>query len=35
VVWIFTAEGVADLVNAFVQGIRIQLPAYHLGPAWA
>ena len=34
VVWIFTVEGVADLVNAFVQGARIQLPAYHLGPAW-
>jgi hypothetical protein len=34
VIWIFTVEGVGDLVTAFVQGFRVELPAYHLGPAW-
>lgn len=34
VVWIFTLEGVGDLVNAFIQGDRIELPRYQLGPAW-
>jgi len=34
VVWAFTVEGVGDLAVAFVQGFRIQLPGYHLGPAW-
>jgi hypothetical protein len=32
--WIFTLEGTGDLINAFVQGVRIQVPGYHLGPAW-
>jgi hypothetical protein len=34
VVWIFTLEGVGDLVNAFVQGNRIELYRYQLGAAW-
>src|SRR5690242_19221785 len=34
VVWTFTVEGIGDLVTAFVQGFRIQLPRYDLGPAW-
>jgi hypothetical protein len=34
VVWIFSLEGIADLVNAFVQGSRIELPRFHLGVAW-
>ena len=34
VVWIFTLVGVGDLVNAFAQGFRLELPKYHLGAAW-
>jgi hypothetical protein len=34
VVWIFTLEGVGDLVNAFVQGNRIELYRYELGAGW-
>jgi hypothetical protein len=34
VVWIFSLEGIADLVNDFVQGSRIELPRFHLGVAW-
>jgi hypothetical protein len=34
VVWLFTLEGVGDLVNAFVQGDRIELGRYRLGAGW-
>lgn len=34
VVWIFTLEGAGDLINAFVQGLRIEIARYHLGVAW-
>jgi hypothetical protein len=34
VVWIFTLEGVGDLVNAFIQGDRVELARFRLGPAW-
>ncbi|HEV2237951.1 MAG TPA: hypothetical protein VGR57_14925, partial [Ktedonobacterales bacterium] len=32
-VWLFTIEGLADFVNATVQGLRFNIPA-HMGPAW-
>jgi hypothetical protein len=32
--WTFSLEGVGDLLNAFVQGIRVDVPQYELGPAW-
>ena len=34
VAWIFTVEGVVDLLNAMVQGARIDLPTYDLGATW-
>jgi hypothetical protein len=34
VVWIFSVEGMADLLNALVQGLRIDLTSYQLGPTW-
>jgi hypothetical protein len=34
VVWIFTLEGVGDLVNAFAQGFRVEMPRFQLGVAW-
>jgi hypothetical protein len=34
VVWIFSVEGMADLLNALVQGFRIDLTSYQLGPTW-
>ena len=34
VVWIFTLEGAGDLINAFVQGLRVEMARYHLGVAW-
>jgi hypothetical protein len=34
VVWVFTLWGVGDLVNAFVQGDRIELGRYQLGAGW-
>ena len=34
VAWVFTVEGVADLFNAIIQGIRIDLPSYELGAVW-
>jgi hypothetical protein len=33
-VWLFTVEGLADFINATVQGLRFDIPAYHLGIAW-
>jgi hypothetical protein len=27
-------EGMADLLNALVQGLRIDLTSYQLGPTW-
>jgi hypothetical protein len=33
-VWIFSLEGMGDLLNALVQGVRIDLPSYQLGPTW-
>jgi hypothetical protein len=33
-VWTFSLEGVADLMNAFIQGIRVDVPRFELGPAW-
>ena len=32
-VWLFTVEGLADFINATVQGLRLNVPA-HLGLAW-
>ena len=34
VVWIFTLEGAGDLIDAFVQGLRVEMARYHLGVAW-
>jgi hypothetical protein len=34
VVWIFTLEGVGDLVNAFIQGDRVELARFKLGAGW-
>jgi hypothetical protein len=34
VVWVFSLEGIVDLANAIVRGVRIDLPRFHLGPAW-
>lgn len=34
VAWIFSLEGIGDLVNAFIQGGRVDLPSYELGAAW-
>jgi len=34
VLWIFTVEGAGDLINDFIQGARIHVASYHLGPAW-
>jgi hypothetical protein len=33
-IWLFTVEGLADFVTAFVQGGRIDITAYHLGIGW-
>ena len=33
-VWLFTVEGLADFINATVQGLRLGLPTYHLGIVW-
>lgn len=33
-VWLFTVVGLADFINATVQGLRFDIPAYHLGIAW-
>jgi hypothetical protein len=27
-------EGAGDLINDFIQGARIHVASYHLGPAW-
>src|SRR4030095_14166147 len=32
--WIFSLEGMGDLLNAFVQGLRVDLTSYQLGPTW-
>jgi hypothetical protein len=34
VVWIFSVVGIGDLVNAFIQGIRVDVPSFELGAAW-
>jgi len=34
VVWIFSVEGLGDLLNAFIQGIRADVPRFQLGAAW-
>jgi hypothetical protein len=34
VVWIFSLEGIGDLLNAFIQGGRVDLPSFELGAAW-
>lgn len=35
VIWLFNLEGTVDLINAFIQVVRVNLPAnYALGPAW-
>jgi len=34
VVWIFSVVGVGDLLNAFIQGIRVDVPRFLLGAAW-
>jgi hypothetical protein len=31
---IFSLEGIGDLLNAFIQGGRVDLPSYELGAAW-
>jgi hypothetical protein len=33
-VWIFSLEGMGDLLNALVQGLRVDLTRYQLGPTW-
>jgi hypothetical protein len=33
-VWIFSLEGMGDLLNAFFQGLRVDLTSYQLGPTW-
>jgi len=33
-VWLFTLEGLADFINATAQGLRFNIPNYHLGIAW-
>ena len=33
-VWLFTVEGLADFINAAVQGIRFGIPNYPLGIVW-
>ena len=34
VAWVFTVEGIADLLNAFIQGYRIDVSSYELGATW-
>jgi hypothetical protein len=34
IVWIFSVEGMGDLLNALIQGLRIDLTSYQLGPTW-
>jgi hypothetical protein len=34
VAWIFSLEGIGDLLNACIQGGRVDLPSYELGAAW-
>jgi hypothetical protein len=34
VVWVFSLVGIGDLVNAFVQGIRVDVPSFELGAGW-
>jgi hypothetical protein len=34
VVWIFIVLGISDLVNAFILGIRVDVPSFELGAAW-
>jgi len=33
-VWLFTVEGLADFINAIVQGLKFDIPSYNLGIAW-
>lgn len=33
-VWVFSIWGIVDLVNAILQGLRINLPSYQLGITW-
>jgi hypothetical protein len=33
-VWLFTVEGLADFINAAAQGVRLDIPEYHLGIVW-
>jgi hypothetical protein len=33
-VWLFTVEGLADFINATVQGLRFNITSYHLGVGW-
>lgn len=33
-VWLFTVVGLADFINATVLGLRLDIPAYHLGVVW-
>lgn len=33
-VWAMNIVGLADLVNAIVQGVRLHFPTYPLGPMW-
>ncbi len=34
VAWVFSVEGIVDLLNANFQGLRVGLTNYQLGPAW-
>ena len=34
VAWVFTVEGTGDLLNAFIQGYRIDVSSYELGATW-
>lgn len=34
VVWIFSVVGIADLVNAFIEGIRLDITNFKLGATW-
>lgn len=34
VTWIFSLVGMGDLINAFIQGARVDVPSFELGAAW-
>jgi hypothetical protein len=34
IAWVFCVEGMGDLLNALIQGNRIDLPSFQLGATW-